>query len=77
MLLVFASTSPETLPELLLAALMAWGATFLVLLSSTYLIRFLTKRGLLAIERLMGMVIVALSVQLFLEAVSSYLQTNL
>jgi multiple antibiotic resistance protein len=76
-LLVFASTSPETLPKLMLAALLAWGITFIVLLSSTYLIRFLTKRGLMAIERLMGMVIVALSVQLFLEAVSSYLKTNL
>ena len=72
-LLLFATAEPDRLMDLLLAALLAWAATFLVLFSSTFLIRFLTKRGLVAIERLMGMVLVALSVQLFLDGVSGYL----
>jgi multiple antibiotic resistance protein len=71
-LLLFSTGDPERLLELFLAALIAWAATFIVLFSSTFLIRFFTRRGLIAIERLMGMVLVALAVQLFLDGVSSY-----
>ena len=73
-LLLFASAAPKEWPTLLLAAILAWGATFAVLFSSTFLIRFLTKRGLAAVERLMGMILVALSVQLFLDGLASYLE---
>ena len=73
-LLLFATAESGRLMLLLLAALIAWLVTFIILLSSTFLIRLLTKRGLVAIERLMGMVLVALSVQLFLEGISSYLK---
>jgi multiple antibiotic resistance protein len=73
-LLLFATAEPHGLFDLLLAALIAWVGTFLVLFSSTFLIRFLTRRGLVAVERLMGMVVVALSVQLFLESVKQYFQ---
>jgi multiple antibiotic resistance protein len=73
-LLLFATAEPDHLLELLIAALLAWGATFFVLFSSTFLIRFLTKRGLAAVERLMGMVLVALAVQLFLDGIAAYLK---
>lgn len=72
-LMLWSTDEPHRLPELLLAALIAWGATFIVLFSATYLSRFLTRRGLVAVERLMGMVLVALSVQLFLDSVAPYL----
>ncbi len=72
-LMMFATGAPGRQVDLLLAALLAWGATFVVLFSSTFLVRFLTKRGLIAIERLMGMVLVALAVQLFLDGLSNYL----
>ena len=72
-LLLFASGSPGAVLDLLLASVLAWSATFLVLFSSTFLFRYLTRRGLIAIERLMGMVLVALAVQLFLDGVASYL----
>jgi len=71
-LLLLSTGEPDRPLELLLSALIAWAATFVVLFSSTFLIRFLTRRGLVAIERLMGMVLVALAVQLFLDGVSSY-----
>jgi len=73
-LLLFSTSESERLINLLLAAFIAWTATFLVLFSSTFLIRFLTKRGLVAIERLMGMILVALSVQLFLDGLTSFLK---
>ena len=71
-LLLFSSAEPGGLPDLLFAGLLAWGATFIVLFSSTFVVRFLTKRGVVAVERLMGMVLVALAVQLFLEGLSVY-----
>jgi multiple antibiotic resistance protein len=72
-LLLFATAEPGRTVDLLLAAGSAWLATFAVLFASTFLLRFLTKRGLVAVERLMGMVLVALAVQLFLDGVSEYL----
>ncbi len=68
-LLLFATAEQGQLVNLLLAATSAWLATFVVLLASTFLLRFLTKRGLVAVERLMGMVLVALAVQLFVEGI--------
>lgn len=72
-LLLFSTTEPGRLVDLLIATGSAWLGTFIVLFASTFLLRFLTKRGLVAIERLMGMVLVALAVQLFLDGVSKYL----
>jgi len=72
-LLLFATGEGVRLFDLMMAAGLAWAATFLVLFLSTFLYQFLTKRGLMAIERLMGMILVALSVQLFLDGVSGYL----
>jgi len=71
-LLLFSTAEPGRTVDLLLAAGLAWLATFVVLFASTFLLRFLTKRGLVAVERLMGMVLVALAVQLFLDGVSKY-----
>lgn len=66
-LLLFTTAEQGQISVLLLAAGIAWSATFIVLMTSTFLMKFLTKRGLIAVERLMGMVLVALSVQLFRE----------
>ena len=73
-LLLFATAETGRLLVLLLAALLAWFVTFVILLSSTFFIRILTRRGLIAVERLMWMILVALSVQLFLEGISPYLK---
>ncbi|MBK7142426.1 MAG: NAAT family transporter [bacterium] len=73
-LLLFSSTGTLSVGALLLAAVGAWVVTFIVLYLSTYIVDLLTKRGLAAIERLMGMILVAVAVQLFLEGLSSYLR---
>src|SRR5688572_24187756 len=52
---------------LLVALTIAWVASAAVLLSSTFLYRILRERGLIAIERLMGMVLVMMSVQMFMN----------
>ena len=54
----------HTLPALLLA----WAASALILLSSPFLYRIFGNRGLKAMERLMGMVLICISVQMLLNA---------
>ena len=55
-----------------------WNLTFgqsaVILLSSTYLFRCLGTSVLIAVERLMGMLLVALSVQMFLDGVMAYVR---
>ncbi len=58
---------------LLFALTIAWGASAAVLLSSTFLYRILRERGLIAIERLMGMVLVMMSVQMFMNGIRDFL----
>ena len=56
------------------ALLVAWAATALILFSATYLYKWLGARVLTAIERLMGMIVVALSVQMFLDGIAAYMK---
>ena len=55
------------------ALLAAWGASAAILLCAPLLQRALGERGLVALERLMGLLLVALAVQLFLDGISAYL----
>jgi len=72
--ILMGSNEPQRLGEWSLALLLAWGASSAILLSSTYLYRHLGVRALTAIERLMGMLLVAISVQMLLDGVSDYWQ---
>ena len=51
-----------------LALTLAWLASTIILTASVPLFRFLGRRGSLAIERLMGMLLVMIAVQMFLVA---------
>lgn len=62
MLLV--SREPARWPEWLAALVLAWAATAAILLLAPRLARVLGRRGLVAIERLMGMVLTALAVEM-------------
>ena len=55
------------------ALLLAWGTTSVIMLLSGKVMKVLGKRGLIAMERLMGMILVMLSVQLFLDGVIAYI----
>ena len=58
---------------LLLAMTIAWMASAILLLSSTFLYRVLRERGLIALERLMGMLLVMVSVQMLLNGLGAFL----
>ena len=58
----------------LIAVTIAWALTAVILLSSTLLYRLLKERGLIAMERLMGMLLVMLAVQMFMNGVANFLK---
>jgi multiple antibiotic resistance protein len=59
----------------LAAILIAWALAVIVLLSGTFLKRILTVNGLMACERLMGMVLILLAIQRFLEGIKEFIKT--
>lgn len=73
-LLLLGGQDPGRLGEWSIALLVAWFGTAAILFSSTTLYRWLGMRTLTAFERLMGMLLVALSVQMLLDGVASYLK---
>lgn len=73
-LMLFSTTSTIGAIQLFLAAFIAWAGNFIILISAPFIARILTKKGLIAIERLMGMILVAISVQMFLNGVSKFIQ---
>jgi small neutral amino acid transporter SnatA (MarC family) len=72
-LMLMTNSQPGRTADWSIALFCAWLATALILFSSTYLFRWLGASVLTAIERLMGMLLVALSVQMFLDGVAAYL----
>ena len=72
-LLLLQSTANSTL-QLWASLTLAWAVTAIVLLSSTMLYRLLKERGLIAVERLMGMLLVMLAVQMFINGVAKFMK---
>lgn len=73
-LLLMVNQEPGRWPEWLAALTVAWAVTAAILLLSGRVRRILGQRGMIAIERLMGMVLVAIAVQMFLNGLERYLQ---
>ncbi len=70
--LLLMSKEPERWSTWLIAVLIAWLATAVIVLLGSQFVARLGKRGLIAIERLMGMVLVAISIQMFLTGVEDF-----
>ena len=69
-ILVLARTAPERTLGWLGALTIAWAASAAILLSSNLFYKVLRRRGLLALERVMGMILVMLAVQMFLDGLA-------
>lgn len=72
-LLTLRSTHAAPLWELYLGVFLAWLATAAILLQASFLQRFLGVRGLTAVERLTGMLLIMLSVDMLLDNLQSVL----
>lgn len=66
------SSDPTRWPVWLLAVCLAWFASAAILLLGNQLSRFFGKRGLIAIERLMGMVLTAVAVEMFMRGLQAF-----
>jgi multiple antibiotic resistance protein len=75
-LILITSQDPTRWPEWLAALLLAWSASSVIIYFSGGLRRYLGERGLTAMERLMGMVLVTVSVQMLLTGLKTFLETS-
>ena len=66
------SAASQTGP-LLVAVTIAWALSGSILLASTFFYRVLRERGLIAMERLMGMLLVMVAVQLLMNGAKAFL----
>lgn len=73
-LLVLVSTQPEQLWNWFAALLIAWSITATVLLCAPAIARVLKEKGSMAVERLMGMLLVMVAVQMLLNGIEHYLK---
>ncbi len=71
--MLLSTNEPGRMTDWLLALLVAWFISSVILISATGLKRYLGQRGLIAIERLMGMLLIAIAVQMLLEGISAYM----
>jgi small neutral amino acid transporter SnatA (MarC family) len=73
-LLLLVRSEPGRLVDWLIALTVAWAITAAILLASTFIYRLLRQRGLIAMERLTGMLLVAVAVQMLLSGVADYMR---
>jgi multiple antibiotic resistance protein len=73
--LLMTSRDPGRHAEWLTAVSLAWLASAVILLAGARLSRFLGDKGITAIERLMGMVLVASAVQMFLDGATKAIRS--
>jgi len=72
-LLLLERSAPSHQGSLLVAMTIAWALSGAILMSSTFFYRVLRDRGLLAMERLMGMLLVMVAVQMLMDGVEMFL----
>ncbi|RPI57284.1 MAG: YhgN family NAAT transporter [Acidobacteria bacterium] len=73
--LLLQRSSPGHAMSLWIAVTTAWAIGGAILLSSTFFYRVLRERGLIAIERLMGMLLVMVAVQMLINGLKALFAT--
>jgi multiple antibiotic resistance protein len=71
--LLLQRTAPGQTVPLLAAVTVAWALSGAILLSSTFFYRVLRERGLMAVERLMGMLLIGIAVQMFMNGLKAFM----
>uniref|UniRef100_UPI003217078B YhgN family NAAT transporter n=1 Tax=uncultured Draconibacterium sp. TaxID=1573823 RepID=UPI003217078B len=69
MLILMTQSSPDNTMHWLVALVVAWAASAVILMLAPFLIRFFKQRGLIALERLMGMILVMMAVQMLINGI--------
>jgi len=74
--MLMVNTDPGRMFDWTLALVGAWAVSASVLMMSPLLLKALGHRGLTAVERLMGMMLVIISVQMFFNGVAQFLHLD-
>ncbi len=67
---------PERMIDWAFALFFAWLLATVILVASPLMLRWLGQRGLRTLKRLMGMLLVLLSVQMFLDGLAQYINDH-
>jgi MarC family membrane protein len=70
--LLLMSEDPTRWVTWLLAISIAWAGAATIMMFGSQIVNLLGRRGLIAIERLMGMILVAIAIQMFLTGADTY-----
>lgn len=70
------STQEIKLVSIIVSTLIAWVASTLILLLSTLIQKLLSARGVKALERLMGLILILLAVQMIFNGASKFFQNS-
>lgn len=73
--MLLAHQAPYDMPRWVLALTIAWFITTVILVFAESLRKLLGERGLTAIERLMGMILTTMAVQMFLSGYEQFLHS--
>ncbi len=73
MVMLLTGQEPGRWPEWLASILLAWGATSIILLLSARLDQFIGPKGMKALQQLMGLILTALAVEMFMQGLLSAL----
>jgi len=76
-LLFLSSSQPERIIEWSLSLLIAWLLSTVILVLSPYMLKYLGDKLLRATERLMGMLLILIAIQMFLDGLSQFLRSNI
>ncbi|MDF7659997.1 YhgN family NAAT transporter [Erwiniaceae bacterium L1_54_6] len=73
-LMLLSHQYPNQMLHLVGALMIAWGVTVVILLLSGLFLRLLGDKGVNALERLMGLILIMLATQMFLDGIRAYLK---
>jgi len=73
MVILFATQYPDRVLSWFFALLIAWLAGAIILLSADLLRRYLGRRVITAVERLMGMILITMSVEMLLSGIRTFM----
>src|SRR5262249_47348968 len=71
-IMLFATQHPDQITECFISLLIASAVVTITLLFCNPIRKILGAKGLVALERLMGMILITVSVQMFLKGVNDY-----
>ena len=75
-LILMVRNDPGRMLDWTITLMVAWGLSAIILLAAPFFYKILRERGLSAIERLMGMLLIMISVQMLMDGIRSFLNIS-